>query len=75
GVPNMVMCAVPIVGNEIAASNKVYMISFTGGIKTVKHIMRTAAVKLKLISLELVVKFQNIIFSDADFETAVDYAL
>lgn len=53
GVANMVMGAGPIVGNEIAASNKVDMISFTGGTKTGKHIMRTAADNMKKISLEL----------------------
>ncbi len=75
GVANMVMGAGPIVGNEIAASNKVDMISFTGGTKTGKHIMRAAADNMKKISLELGGKSPNIIFTDADFETAVDYAL
>ncbi|CAI8968706.1 MULTISPECIES: aldehyde dehydrogenase family protein [Bacillus] len=75
GVANMVMGAGPTVGNEIAASNKVDMISFTGGTKTGKHIMRTAADNMKKISLELGGKSPNIIFADADFETAVDYAL
>lgn len=75
GVVNMVMGAGPIVGNEIAASNKVDMISFTGGTKTGKHIMRTAADNMKKISLELGGKSPNIIFADADFETAIDYAL
>jgi len=75
GVANMVMGAGPIVGNEIAASHKVDMISFTGGTKTGKHIMRTAADNMKKISLELGGKSPNIIFADADFETAIDYAL
>lgn len=75
GVANMVMGAGPIVGNEIAASNKVDMISFTGGTKTGKYIMRTAADNMKKISLELGGKSPNIIFADADFETAIDYAL
>jgi betaine-aldehyde dehydrogenase len=51
------------------------MVSFTGGTKTGKHIMRTAADNMKKISLELGGKSPNIIFADADFETAVDYAL
>lgn len=75
GVANMVMGTGPIVGNEIAASHKVDMISFTGGTKTGKHIMRTAADNMKKISLELGGKSPNIIFADADFETAIDYAL
>ncbi|HWO96677.1 MAG TPA: aldehyde dehydrogenase family protein [Bacillus sp. (in: firmicutes)] len=75
GVANMVMGAGPVVGNEIAASRDVDMVSFTGGTKTGKHIMRTAADNMKKISLELGGKSPNIIFADADFETAVDYAL
>ncbi|MDQ0244155.1 betaine-aldehyde dehydrogenase [Bacillus fengqiuensis] len=75
GVANMVMGAGPIVGNEIAASCNVDMVSFTGGTKTGKHIMRTAADNMKKISLELGGKSPNVIFADADFETAVDYAL
>ncbi|GAB7388901.1 aldehyde dehydrogenase family protein [Bacillaceae bacterium] len=75
GVANMVMGAGPTVGNEIAVSPQVDMISFTGGTKTGRHIMQAAAGNLKKISLELGGKSPNIIFADADFETAVDYAL
>ena len=75
GVANMVMGAGPVVGNEIAENPQVDMISFTGGTKTGKHIMKTAADSMKKVSLELGGKSPNIIFADADFETAVDYAL
>lgn len=75
GVANMVMGAGPVVGNEIAVSNDVDMVSFTGGTKTGKEIMKAAADNMKKISLELGGKSPNIIFADADFETAVDYAL
>jgi betaine-aldehyde dehydrogenase len=75
GVVNMVMGAGPVVGNEIAANPDVDMVSFTGGTKTGKHIMKTAADTMKKVSLELGGKSPNIIFADADFETAVDYAL
>ncbi|MEH7452029.1 aldehyde dehydrogenase family protein [Gottfriedia acidiceleris] len=75
GVANMVMGAGPVVGNEIAANPDVDMVSFTGGTKTGKHIMKTAADTMKKVSLELGGKSPNIIFADADFETAVDYAL
>lgn len=37
--------------------------------------MKTAADTMKKVSLELGGKSPNIIFADADFETAVDYAL
>lgn len=75
GVANMVMGAGPVVGNEIAFHPEVDMVSFTGGTKTGKHIMKTAAETMKKVSLELGGKSPNIIFADADFETAVDYAL
>ncbi|MBU8879987.1 aldehyde dehydrogenase family protein [Bacillus sp. FJAT-29790] len=75
GVANMVMGAGSAVGNEIAESHDVDLISFTGGTKTGKHIMKAAAGNLKKVSLELGGKSPNIIFADADFETAVDYAL
>ncbi|MFL6557153.1 MAG: aldehyde dehydrogenase family protein, partial [Bacillus sp. (in: firmicutes)] len=75
GVANMVMGAGSVVGNEIASHPEVDMVSFTGGTKTGKHIMKTAADTMKKVSLELGGKSPNIIFADADFETAVDYAL
>ncbi|MBM7649450.1 betaine-aldehyde dehydrogenase [Bacillus ectoiniformans] len=75
GVANMVMGAGPVVGNEIASHKDVDMVSFTGGTKTGKHIMKTAADTMKKVSLELGGKSPNIIFADSDFETAVDYAL
>ncbi|MBL4954496.1 aldehyde dehydrogenase family protein [Neobacillus sp. YIM B02564] len=75
GAANMVMGAGPVVGHEIASHPEVDMVSFTGGTKTGKHIMRTAADTMKKVSLELGGKSPNIIFADADFEVAVDYAL
>jgi betaine-aldehyde dehydrogenase len=75
GVANMVLGAGPVIGHEIAAHPEVDMVSFTGGTKTGKHIMKTAADTMKKVSLELGGKSPNIIFADADFETAVDYAL
>lgn len=75
GTANMVLGAGAVVGNEIASHPEVDMISFTGGTKTGKHIMKTAADTMKKVSLELGGKSPNIIFADADFETAVDYAL
>lgn len=75
GVANMVMGAGPVVGNEISSNPEVDMVSFTGGTKTGKQIMKTAADTMKKVSLELGGKSPNIIFADADFETAVDYAL
>lgn len=75
GVANMVMGKGSVVGQTIAESKDVDMVSFTGSTEVGKSIMRAAAGNLKKISLELGGKSPNIIFADADFETAVDYAL
>ncbi|GGL58925.1 betaine-aldehyde dehydrogenase [Sporolactobacillus putidus] len=75
GVANMVMGAGETVGNEIAVSDDVDMISFTGGTDTGRHIMKAASGNMKKISLELGGKSPNIIFADTDLENAVDFAL
>ncbi|RDZ13798.1 aldehyde dehydrogenase [Priestia megaterium] len=75
GVANLVMGAGDTVGNTLIQDKRVDKISFTGGTVTGKHIMRQAAENVTKISLELGGKSPNIIFADADFETAVDYAL
>ncbi|MBN6187601.1 aldehyde dehydrogenase family protein [Aneurinibacillus sp. BA2021] len=75
GVVNLVLGAGPVVGHEIAVNHDVDKIAFTGGTATGRHIMQAATGNLKKISLELGGKSPNIVFADADFETAVDYAL
>lgn len=75
GVANLVMGSGATVGQEISTSHLVDKISFTGGTKTGREIMKAAAGNIKNISLELGGKSPNVIFADADFETAVDYAL
>jgi len=75
GVVNIVLGAGPVVGHAIAASPLVDKVAFTGGTKTGRSIMQAATGNLKKISLELGGKSPNIVFADADFDTAVDYAL
>ena len=75
GVVNIVPGAGPVVGATIAESPLVDKVAFTGGTKTGRSIMHAAAETLKKISLELGGKSPNIVFADADFDTAVDYAL
>jgi betaine-aldehyde dehydrogenase len=75
GVINIVTGAGPVVGHAIAASDLVDKVAFTGGTKTGRAIMQAAVGNLKKISLELGGKSPNIVFADADFDTAVDYAL
>jgi betaine-aldehyde dehydrogenase len=75
GVVNIVTGAGATAGHAIAASTLVDKIAFTGGTVTGRSIMQAATSNLKKISLELGGKSPNIVFADADFETAIDYAL
>jgi len=75
GVVNVVMGSGPVVGAAIAESHLVDKIAFTGGTRTGRAIMQAATGNLKKISLELGGKSPNVVFADADFDTAVDYAL
>lgn len=75
GVVNLVLGAGETVGHEIAVNMEVDKVAFTGGTSTGRSIMKAASSNIKNISLELGGKSPNIVFDDADFETAVDYAL
>ncbi len=75
GVVNVVLGPGSTVGQEIAENPDVDLISFTGGNVAGRSIMKAAANNFKKISLELGGKNPNIVFADADFDTAVDYAL
>lgn len=75
GVVNIVLGAGATVGHAIAQSTLVDKIAFTGGTKTGRSIMQAATSNLKKISLELGGKSPNVVFADADFDTAIDYAL
>jgi betaine-aldehyde dehydrogenase len=75
GVVNTVLGPGAEVGAELSESHDVDLISFTGGIATGKTIMRAATGNVKKVALELGGKNPNIIFDDADFDLAVDYAL
>ncbi|MFJ7727538.1 aldehyde dehydrogenase family protein [Neobacillus sp. NPDC097160] len=75
GVVNLVLGKGSVIGDAIAASHNVDMVSFTGSTEVGRSIMRNAAGNLKKISLELGGKSPNIIFADADFGAAIDNAL
>lgn len=75
GVANLVLGSGASVGAELSENVDVDLISFTGGIDTGKKIMQAASVNVKKIALELGGKNPNIIFADADFDTAVDQAM
>ncbi len=75
GAVQIVLGAGPVVGAALAESHLVDKIAFTGGTVTGRSIMHAATGNLKKISLELGGKSPNVVFADADFDTAIDYAL
>ena len=75
GVVNLVLGPGDRVGQALADSPDVDLISLTGGIEAGRSLVRGAAVNMKKIAMELGGKSPNIVFADADFETAVDNAL
>jgi betaine-aldehyde dehydrogenase len=75
GVVNLILGAGSRVGQALADSPDVDLISLTGGLDAGRALMRGAAVNVKRVALELGGKSPNIVFADADFETAVDNAL
>ena len=75
GVANLVLGAGPAAGAPLTEDPRVDLVSFTGGLVTGRRIMAAAAATVKKVALELGGKNPNIVFADADYETAVDYAL
>ncbi|MFE4753685.1 aldehyde dehydrogenase family protein [Streptomyces mirabilis] len=75
GVANLVLGAGPEAGAPLGDHPDVDLVSFTGGLQTGRRLMAAAAGTVKKVALELGGKNPNIVFADADFETAVDMAL
>ncbi|MQA79491.1 MAG: aldehyde dehydrogenase family protein [Streptosporangiales bacterium] len=75
GVANLVLGAGGDAGAALVEHPGVDLVSFTGGLATGQRIMATAAAGVKKVALELGGKNPNVVFADADFETAVDFAL
>ncbi len=79
GVPNGVVNIItgfgPTAGAALVAHPGVDKIAFTGSTEVGQIIMRDAAATLKKVSLELGGKSPNIVFADADVETAAKVAL
>jgi betaine-aldehyde dehydrogenase len=75
GVVNLVLGEGERVGQALADSPDVDLVSLTGGITAGRALMRGAATNVKRVALELGGKSPNIVFADADFETVVDNAL
>ncbi|MCX4910370.1 aldehyde dehydrogenase family protein [Streptomyces sp. NBC_00878] len=75
GVGNLVLGAGPEAGAPLGEHPDVDLVSFTGGLRTGRGLMAAAAGTVKKVALELGGKNPNIVFADADFETAVDMTL
>ena len=75
GVINIVHGYGNKVGESLCLHPKVPIISFTGGTKTGKKIASYTSPMFKKLSLELGGKNPNIIFEDAEFDSAVKMAI
>lgn len=75
GVVNLVLGSGRVVGETFVNHKDVGKISFTGSTKVGREIMKSAADNVTNVGLELGGKSPNVVFADADFETAVDYAM
>src|SRR4051812_44168154 len=71
GVLNIVHGTGPNVGAPMTAHPKIATISFTGGTVTGRKVAEAAAPLFKKVSLELGGKNPNIIFADADLDSAI----
>jgi len=75
GVLNIVTGPGETVGTALAQHPGVDKVAFTGETTTGKSIMRAASDTLKRVSLELGGKSPNIVFADADIESAIKGSL
>ncbi len=70
GVLNVVCGYGDVVGDTLARSSKVSMVSFTGSTNTGKKVMEAASGAIKKVTLELGGKSPNIVFDDCDLDRA-----
>lgn len=75
GIVNVVTGPGQLIGEVIAKSEQVNMISFTGDGSTGQRIAELAAKSVKKVVLELGGKSPNVLFADADLDKAVPAAL
>ncbi|MGH8434874.1 MAG: aldehyde dehydrogenase family protein [Pseudomonas sp.] len=74
GVFNL-LCGPGEIGELLAASPAVDLVSLTGGAGAGGKVMRAASGNFKRVALELGGKNPNLVFADADFAVALDQAL
>lgn len=75
GTINLVLGSGATVGQEIAESMDVDMVTFTGSTQVGQSIAHAAVRNLKKVGLELGGKSPNVIFADAEFEGAIEWAM
>ena len=75
GTVNLIIGPGGSLGNYLAESKDVDMLTFTGSTAVGQSIMRAAASNVKRIGLELGGKSPNVIFADVDIEKAVEWAM
>ncbi len=75
GAAQLLLGPGPTAGHSLAASLLVDKIAFTGGTATGRKIMAAATGNLKKVTLELGGKSPCIVFADADFDLAIEFAM
>ena len=75
GAAQLLLGPGPTAGHALAASPLVDKIAFTGGTATGRKIATAALGNLKKVTLELGGKSPCIVFADADFDVAIDFAM
>lgn len=75
GVINIVTGRGSVIGNEMAGSPKVDIVSVTGSVGAGESIMKAAANNITKVSLELGGKAPAIVFPDADLEASAQWIL
>jgi len=72
GVVNLVTGFGPTTGAALTAHPLVRKIAFTGGASAARHVVRNSAENFAKLSLELGGKSPNILFEDADLDSAIN---
>ncbi|MEW9673379.1 aldehyde dehydrogenase [Ammoniphilus sp. 3BR4] len=74
GVVNIITGRGTTVGDALASHPDVDKVAFTGSTEVGRKIIQNSAINIKKVTLELGGKSANIIFSDADYENALENA-
>ena len=75
GAAQLLLGPGPTAGHALAANGHVDKIAFTGGTITGRKIMAAATGNIKKVTLELGGKSPCIVFADADFDVALEFAM